>query len=123
MGLSTAPSWIIFASRDRRCVSAASRRIWVRERKSHSEQIWSALPPMADIDFSREDFSVGPKHEVAALQPAARGKSREAGSDGEDSDSGVATINSRIVGVIKNSRIVCGRGPSHTATRISPAYN
>jgi hypothetical protein len=43
--------------------------------------------------------------------PLRGGKSREAGSDGEDSDSGVATINSRIVGVIKNSRIICGRPP------------
>jgi hypothetical protein len=33
---------------------------WVSGRKSHSEQIWSALPPIADIDFSRVDFSVGP---------------------------------------------------------------
>jgi hypothetical protein len=33
---------------------------WVRGRKSHSEQIWSARPQIADIHFSREDFSVGP---------------------------------------------------------------
>jgi hypothetical protein len=32
------------------------------------------LPPIADIGFSREEFSVGPTHEVAALQPAARGQ-------------------------------------------------
>jgi hypothetical protein len=47
-------------------------------------------------------------------------KSREAGGDGEDSDSAVATIKSRIVGVIKNSRIICG--PSHTANQIYPAH-
>ena len=49
-------------------------------------------------------------HEVAALQPLRGGKNRETGTDGEDSDSGVATINSRIVGVqrmIKNSKIIC----------------
>jgi SulP family sulfate permease len=34
--------------------------IWVRGRKSHPEQIWSALPQIADIDSSCEDFSVGP---------------------------------------------------------------
>jgi len=38
----------------------------VRCRKSHSEQIWSALPPIADIDLSSEDFSVGPKGDIAA---------------------------------------------------------
>jgi hypothetical protein len=35
-------------------------------------------------------------------------------ADGEDSDSGVASINLRIVGVqrmIKNSRIICGQHP------------
>jgi hypothetical protein len=35
-------------------------------------------------------------------------------ADGEDSDSGVATINSRILGVqrmINNSRIICGQHP------------
>ena len=32
----------------------------VTGRKSHSEQIWSALPQITDIDSSREDFSVGP---------------------------------------------------------------
>jgi len=52
------------------------------------------------------------------FSPLRGGKSREAGSDGEDSDSGAATINSRIVGVIKNSKIICGRRPSHTANRI-----
>jgi len=44
----------------------------VTGRKSHSEQIWTALLQIADIDFSREDSSVGPKHKVASLQPAAR---------------------------------------------------
>jgi hypothetical protein len=53
--------------------------------------------------------------------PLRGGKSREAGSDGENRDSGVATINSRIVGVIKNSRIICGA--SHTANHIYPAHN
>jgi hypothetical protein len=55
--------------------------------------------------------------------PLRGGKSREAGSDGEDSDSGGATINSRIVGVIKNSKIIRGRRLPHTANRIYPAYN
>jgi hypothetical protein len=55
------------------------------------------------------------------FSPLRGGKSREAGSDGEDSDSGAATINSRIVGVIKNSKIICGRRPSHTANHIYPA--
>jgi hypothetical protein len=44
-------------------------------------------------------------------------------ADGEDSDSGVASINSRIVGVqrmIKNSRIICGQHP-FTANHIDPA--
>jgi hypothetical protein len=53
-------------------------------------------------------------HEVAALQPAARG--RRPVADGEDSDSGVATINSRIVGVrrtIKNNRIIAASTLSH----------
>jgi hypothetical protein len=36
----------------------------VRGRKSHPEQIWSALPQIADIDFSREDFSVGPNPDL-----------------------------------------------------------
>jgi hypothetical protein len=39
-------------------------------RKSHSEQIWSALPQIADIDSSREDFSVGPRAEVATASAA-----------------------------------------------------
>jgi hypothetical protein len=38
----------------------------VRGRKSNSEQIWSAPPQMADINFSREDVSVGP---TAAIWP------------------------------------------------------
>jgi len=33
----------------------------VRRRNSHSVQIGSALPQIADIDSSREDFSVGPE--------------------------------------------------------------
>jgi hypothetical protein len=37
----------------------------VKGRKSHPEQIWSAPPQIADIDFSREDFSVGPLPEVS----------------------------------------------------------
>src|ERR1700747_1924825 len=41
----------------------------------------------------------------------------------EDSDSAGAAIHSRIVGVIKNSKIIGGRRPSHTANRIYPAYN
>jgi hypothetical protein len=32
--------------------------------KPHPEQLSSALPQIADIDFSREDFSVGPFLEV-----------------------------------------------------------
>jgi len=32
-----------------------------RVRKSHPEQIWSALPQIADIDFSHDDFSIGPE--------------------------------------------------------------
>jgi hypothetical protein len=42
-------------------------RLRVRGRKSHSGQIWPALPQMADIDFSCEDFSVGPAAEVARV--------------------------------------------------------
>ena len=44
-------------------------------------------------------------------------------ADGEDSDSGVATINSRIVGVqrmIKNSRIICGQHLSRRTTSTRP---
>src|SRR6266436_2330943 len=44
-------------------------------------------------------------------------------ADGEDSDSGVATINSRIVGVqrmIKNSRIICGKHLSRWTTSTRP---
>jgi hypothetical protein len=63
------------------------------------------------------------EHAQHTSSPLRGGKSREAGSDGEDSDSGGAAINSRIVGVIKNSKIICGRRPSHTANRIYPAYN
>jgi hypothetical protein len=36
----------------------------VRGRKSHSEQIWSALPQIADIDSSCKDFSVGPTRDI-----------------------------------------------------------
>ena len=39
------------------------------------------------------------EHEVAALQPAARGREPKQVADGKNSDSGVATINSHIVGV------------------------
>jgi hypothetical protein len=39
---------------------SAGGQPWVRGRKSHPEQIWSALPQIEDIDSSREDFSVGP---------------------------------------------------------------
>jgi hypothetical protein len=86
----------------------------------------STTGPLHPEQLTREktldELCVVPTHEVAALQPAGS-KSRETGSDGEDSDSGGATINSRIVGVIKNSKIICGRRPSHTANRIYPAYN
>src|SRR5712691_13513063 len=44
-------------------------------------------------------------------------------ADGEDSDSGVATINSRIVGVqrmIKNSRIIYGQHLSRRTTSTQP---
>jgi hypothetical protein len=34
--------------------------------KSHFEQIWSALPQTADIDYGREDFSVG--HRFGLMQ-------------------------------------------------------
>ena len=52
---------------------------------------------------TRKDRS-GSTHEVAALQPAARGREPRAGSRWRNSDSGVATINSRIVGVRARSR-------------------
>src|SRR5215475_11223657 len=69
-----------------------------------------------------EDFHFqAAEHAQHTSSPLRGGKSREAGSDGEDGDSGVATINSRIVGVITNSRIICG--PSHTANQIYPAHN
>ena len=32
----------------------------VRGRNSRSAQIWSAIPEIANIDFNRDDFSVGP---------------------------------------------------------------
>ena len=35
-----------------------------RGRKSHPEQIWSALPQIADINSSCEDFSVGPIRDI-----------------------------------------------------------
>jgi hypothetical protein len=50
----------------RMCLESLDRRPGIRERpgsraeKSHFEQIWSALPQTADIDYGREDFSVGP---------------------------------------------------------------
>jgi hypothetical protein len=40
-----------------------------RVRKSHPEQIWSALPQIADIDFSHDDYSIGPK---ATFTPTVR---------------------------------------------------
>jgi hypothetical protein len=52
-------------------------------------------PPMSQMGQSTKSLR---------SSPLRGGKSREAGSDGEDSDSGGATINSRIVGVIKNSK-------------------
>jgi hypothetical protein len=55
---------------------AAACLFWVRGRNSHSEQIWSELPQIADIYFSCEDFSVGPKAEVAALIRSPRPTSR-----------------------------------------------
>ena len=67
--------------------------------------------------------ALGQRTKSLRSSPLRGGKSREAASDGEDSDSAGATINSRIVGVIKNSKIICGRRPSHTANRIYPAYN
>jgi hypothetical protein len=39
-------------------------RLWVTGRNSHLEQIWSALPQIADIDHSREGFSVGPEGDI-----------------------------------------------------------
>jgi len=47
-------------------------------------------------------------------------------ADGEDSDSGLPTINSRIIGVqrmMKNSKIICGQPPLMAANHIDPAYN
>jgi hypothetical protein len=35
-------------------------------RKSHWEQIWSAVPRTTDINSSREDFSVGPAADFVA---------------------------------------------------------
>ena len=40
----------------------------VMGRKSHLEQIWSALPQTADIDSGRDDFSVGPMTDVVLGQ-------------------------------------------------------
>jgi hypothetical protein len=37
----------------------------VRGRKPHPEQIWPALPQIADINFIGEDFSVGPEGDIA----------------------------------------------------------
>ena len=50
----------------------ASGRLWVRGRKSHPEQIWSALPQIADIDFSRDDFSVGPQTVISIASSASK---------------------------------------------------
>jgi hypothetical protein len=36
--------------------------------KFHFEQIWSALPQTADIDYGREDFSVGPQAAVSRCE-------------------------------------------------------
>jgi len=42
-------------------VLATSARRMLTGRNSHLEQIWSATPQIADIDCSRDDFSVGPQ--------------------------------------------------------------
>ena len=50
----------------------AQRSRWAKGRTSHPEQIWSALLQIADIDFSRDDFSVGTTAVVYDSQPASR---------------------------------------------------
>jgi hypothetical protein len=43
----------------------------VTGRKSHMEQIWSAVPQTTDIDSSREDFSVRPIADLMWVSKAA----------------------------------------------------
>jgi hypothetical protein len=62
--------------RPQRWFRGYGRRVRVRGRKSHPEQIWSAHHQIADVDFSREDFSVGPLRTFSGT-PAAR-RSRRA---------------------------------------------
>ena len=48
---------------------------WVTYRKSYLEQIWSALPQIADVDCGGEDFSAGPLADIVAAGGfAARGQ-------------------------------------------------
>jgi hypothetical protein len=54
---------VTLGSRPRR---PEARQLGVKGRKSHPEQIWSALPQIADIDFSRDDFSVGPLADIGS---------------------------------------------------------
>jgi hypothetical protein len=49
-------------------------------RRTQSEQMSSGLPLRTDLARRSRHVANVPKHKVAALQPAARGKSREAGS-------------------------------------------
>jgi len=46
--------------------------VWGQLPKPHSEQIWSALPQVAGIDFSREDFSVGPTADLRRISQLLR---------------------------------------------------
>ena len=46
-----------------------------------ADGLMSAQPPTTAEKRTSLDFRVGPGHEVAALQPAARGASGEAGAN------------------------------------------
>ena len=74
---------------------------------------------------SRSESGYRSTHEVAALQPAARGRKPRGRYDGEDTDTGIATINSRIVGCEDDQKQQDHLPPaplSH-ANHIDPACN
>jgi len=73
--------------------ATASHLDSTKMRRTQREQFESAIPHFPDLDRASGYFAEGPKHEVTALQPAARGKSREARNRSrEDGDSAVEKL-------------------------------
>jgi hypothetical protein len=66
----------------------------LRRAESHPEQIWSALPQIADIDFSRDDFLGRAKaHELTyryvEIGTAVKGSAGNSSKLGDQSDHGL----------------------------------